>query len=146
MKKNMRVVQINGFRGLFLALFIVSCLIAGFIAFPSFVTMSGWNYLSAKTGSFPVINFAQGVLLWAIIAFSVYIFSKKKFIVSFNSQQELTDDEVKDVISKIKSHSISRQILVPKDISKDLNVSSNVKEADSKVEAKIEVSAEQKEG
>lgn len=155
MKKNMRVVQINGFRGLLLALFIVSCLIAGFIAFPSFVTMSAWNHLSAKTGSFPVINFGQGILLWAIIAFSVYIFSKKKFIVSFNSQQELTEDEVKDVISKIRSHSINRPVLLPKDItrevtkdlSKDLqkNLPKNL-DYGREFKEEVEAQAEQKEG
>lgn len=115
MKKNLRVVQINGFRGLFLALFAISCLIAGFIAFPAFLTMNGWNYLAVKTGSFPLINFGEGVLLWAIIAFSVFIFNKKKFIVSFNSKQELTDDEVQEVLSKIKSQALHNPILMPKD-------------------------------
>lgn len=103
MKRNLRVIQINGFRGLLLAVFIISCLIAGFIAFPAFLTMESWNYLALKTGSFPSINFLGGILLWAIITFSIYIFNKRKFIVSFNAQQELTENEVKDVISRIKS-------------------------------------------
>lgn len=115
MKRNLRVIQINGFRGLFLSLFIVSCLIAGFIAFPAFLSMNLWNYLSLKTGSFPSIGFQEGVLLWAIITFSLYLFNKKKFIVSFNSKQELTEDEVKNVVSKIKSQAIEHKILMPKD-------------------------------
>jgi len=133
MKKNMRVVQINGFRGIFLALFVVSCLIAGFVAFPAFVAMNGWNYLFGRTGSFPLINFGEGVLLWAIVAFGVFIFNKKKFIVSFNSQQELTDDEVQDVISKIKSQTPHSQILRPKDSSKDFSIENkeNLQEASS---------------
>lgn len=102
MKRNLRVVQINGFRGLILTLFIISCLIAGFIAFPSFLAMNIWNHLAIKTGSFPFINFYQGILLWAIVAFSIFIFSKRKFIVSFSSKQELTEDEVKNVVSRIK--------------------------------------------
>lgn len=102
MKKNLRVVKINGFRGLFLTLFIISCLIAGFIAFPSFLAMNIWNHLAVKTGSFPFINFYQGILLWAIIAFAIFMFSKRKFIVSFSSKQELTEDEIKKVISRIK--------------------------------------------
>lgn len=118
MKKNFRVVQINGFRGLLLALFILSCLVAGFIAFPSLVAMHTWNYLAVKTGSFPVINIIGGILLWGIIALSSFILSsRRKFIVSFNSQQELTDAEVKEVLSKIKSkHS---NIFVPKNINID---------------------------
>lgn len=103
MKRNLRVIQINGFRGLFLALFIVSCLIAGFIIFPAFLTMHLWNYLSVKTGSFPAINILQGVLLWAIITFSIYLFNKRQFIVSFKAHQELSEDEVRDIVSKIKS-------------------------------------------
>lgn len=102
MKRNVRIIQINGFRGLFLTLFIFSCLIAGFIAFPAFLTMGAWNYLSLKTGSFPVITFQEGVLLWAIITLSIYVFNKKKFIVSFNTQEELTENEVKEVLTRIK--------------------------------------------
>lgn len=115
MKKNLKVVQINGFRGIFLTLFIVSCLIAGFIAFPAFLAMTTWNYLAFKTGSFPQINFIQGLLLWGIVAFGAFVFNKRRFIVSFNSQQELTDDEVKEVISRIKSQTLEKHVLVPKD-------------------------------
>lgn len=103
MRRNFRVIQINGFRGLFLALFAFSCLIAGFVAFPSFLIMNAWNYLSSATGSFPVINFGESLLLLAIIVLSVFIFGKKKFIVSFNSPQELSEDEVRDVVAKIKA-------------------------------------------
>lgn len=102
MKRNMRVIQINGFRGLVVAFFIISCLVAGFIAFPAFLAMHTWNYIAVKTGSFPVLSFAGGTLLWAIIALSIYLFNKRKFIVSFNSRQELSEDEIKNVISKIR--------------------------------------------
>lgn len=121
MRKNLRVIQINGFRGLLMAVFVVCCLIAGFIIFPAFVSMNAWNYLSVKTGSFPVINFYQGLLLWGIIVFSVYIFNKRKFIVSINAPQELTDEEVKDVVSRFKAQSFNSSIL-PQDefsLSKD---------------------------
>lgn len=101
MKNNFRLVQINGFKGLLITLFMLSCLIAGFIAFPSFLTMNLWNYLAIKT-SFPLINFYEGLLLWAIIIFSIFLFSKKKFIVSFSTQHELTESEVKNVVSRIQ--------------------------------------------
>ncbi|MDD3437647.1 MAG: hypothetical protein PHC64_10900 [Candidatus Gastranaerophilales bacterium] len=109
MKRNIKILQINGFRGLFLTLFIMSCLIAGFIAFPAFLSMNVWNYFSIKLGSFPSINFFQGVLLWAILVFSVFVFNRKKFIVSFSTQQELTEDEVKSVISRIKSQTEGKE-------------------------------------
>lgn len=115
MKKNLKVIQIRGFKGLFMALFIISCLIAGFIAFPAFLSMNAWNYLCSKVTSLPEINFFQGLLLWAILAFSAFIFNNKKFIVSFNSEQELSEDEVKQVISRIKTQTLEKHMLVPKD-------------------------------
>lgn len=117
MKKNLRVIQINGFRGLFIVLFALSCLIAGFIAFPSFLAMHTWNYLSDATGSFPEINFIEGMLLWGIIIVSAFIFNKKKFVVSFNTQQELSDEEVKEVITKIKAQKDNLQLMHSKDLS-----------------------------
>jgi hypothetical protein len=127
MKKNFRVIQINGFRGLFLAIFAISCLIAGFIAFPSLVAMHTWNYLATTTGSLPLINLGEAILLWAIILFSIFIFNKKKFIVSFNGQQELSDEEVKEVIAKIKAQKNNLQSLH----SKDLNIQNIAKTEDS---------------
>lgn len=118
MKKNLKVLQINGFRGLLLAFFIISCLIAGFIAFPAFLTMNIWNYFAVQAGTLLTINIGEGILLWAIITFSIFIFSKKKFIVSFNSQQELTEDEVKEVLSKIKKQTLNPHMLIPKDFNK----------------------------
>lgn len=122
MKKNFRVVKFNGFNGIFLIIFAISCLIAGFIAFPAFLTMYIWNYLALKTLSFPAINFGQGLLLWAIIIFSCYIFNKKKFVISFNTQHELTDEEVRDVVSRIKTQAFNQKLLQPKDL--------NIKEKD----------------
>jgi hypothetical protein len=115
MKKNFRVVQINGFRGLVMAFFILSCMIAGFVIFPAFVTMTVWNYLAVKTSSFTFINIAEGILLWAIITFSIYIFNKRKFIVSFNAQQELTEDEVSEVVSRIQAQTLKHQVILPKE-------------------------------
>jgi len=115
MKKNMRVVQINGIRGLFMAFFVISCLVAGFIAFPSFLTMNIWNYLAESTSSLPLINFYEGIMLWSIIAFGFYVFNKRKFIVSFNAKQELSDSELKEIVEKIKKQAIKHQILQPKE-------------------------------
>lgn len=114
MKRNIKVVQINGFRGLLLAIFIVSCLIAGFVAFPALLTMHSWNYLSVRTASFPPINMIEGLLLWGIIALTSIIINKRKFIVSFNSQQELSEEELKKVVNKIKAQGISP--IISKDI------------------------------
>lgn len=120
MKKNLKIVQINGFRGLFLVIFVVICLIAGFVVFPAFLSMKIWNGLALKTGSVPTINFLQGLLLWGIITLSILLCSKKKFIISFNSKQELSEEEVKEVLSRIKSQTADRNTFVPKEFHKEL--------------------------
>lgn len=115
MRRNFRVLQINGFRGLLIAFFAISCLIAGFIAFPAFLLMNAWNYLSVATSSFPAIDFAEGLLLWAIIIFSILIFNKRKFIVSFNSQQALTEAEMSEIVAKIRAQTHNFHNTHPKD-------------------------------
>lgn len=134
MKRNFRVLQINGFRGLIIAFFAISCLIAGFIAFPAFLIMNGWNYLAVTTSSFPAIDFAGGLLLWAIIIFSILTFNKRKFIVSFNSQQELTEAEMNEVVAKIKAQTINYHNLHSKDIKKIEDTSEVGEKEDSQVE------------
>ncbi len=136
MKKNLKVIQINGFRGILLGLFIVSCLIAGFIAFPALLTMNGWNYLANTTGSFPSINFTQGVLLWGIIVLSIYIFNKRKFIISFNTKHELSDEELSEVISKIKTQTLKNGLLQDR----EKNIEENPKN-----EQELELHSENKE-
>lgn len=108
-KNNVRVIQINGLRGLLLTFFIISCLVAGFVAFPAFLTMNIWNLFIAKSASLPAINFAQGVLLWAIIIISGIAFNKKKFILSFSAEEELSDTQVQRIVSKVKEINNSTQ-------------------------------------
>lgn len=139
MRKNINVLQINGIRGLLLALFVGCCLIAGFIVFPSLLVMHSWNFVALKTGSMHSINFTGGILLWAIIVLSSIIFNKKRFIISFNSRQELTEDEVREVISKIKSQAINKSISLPKDFNpskESINEASEIQEVKTDSESK----------
>lgn len=146
MKRNTRVIQIRGIRGLLITMFIVCCLIAGFVAFPAFMTMHAWNYLAAKTGSFPTINFYAGVLLWAIITLSVYLFNKHKFIISFNAQHELTEDELKEVVSKIKSQVMDNPVIFQNELPPDLltDVPKEFKTTKNKTEETEEITTEKK--
>jgi len=67
MKKNLNVIQIKGVKGIIVAVIVVCCLIAGFIAFPGLVGMYLWNYLASYLIAIPQIGLFQGILLWAII-------------------------------------------------------------------------------
>lgn len=98
MKK--RVIQINGLGGILMVLFVLSCLIAGFVVFPAFVSMSAWNYFAGKMNSVATIPFAGGFLLWGIIALTFMIFNKRKLIVSF--KMPTCEDELQTVLKKIE--------------------------------------------
>ena len=81
MKNRPKIIQICGIKGILTALFIVTCLAAGFIAFPGYVAMTIWNHFT--TGITPAINLYQGILLWAIVAIIYFIATKQRFAVSF---------------------------------------------------------------
>lgn len=101
-KNKLRVIQINGLRGLLLTFFIISCVVAGFVAFPAFLTMNAWNFFAAKSTSFHPLNFQQGLLLWAIIVVSAFVLNKKRFIVSFTAEEELNENQVQRIVSEVK--------------------------------------------
>lgn len=103
MKNSMRIIQISGFRGFLLILIVVSCLIAGFGLFPSFVLMNVWNFVASKTSFLPQIGLFQGFLLWAGIALSLYIANERqKYLVSFTPKKKLNENEVRKLINRIK--------------------------------------------
>ena len=112
MKRNTKIIQINGFRGLILALFTVTCLAAGFIVFPGFVAKNIWNYFSGY-GYMPVINLFQGILLWAMIAISYFIITdrRKQSFIAVKSPKELNEEELKQVMNAIKMHTQRHMII-----------------------------------
>ena len=100
----MKVVQINGIKGLITALFIGVCLFAGFVIFPGYVAMTLWNKYLVSNLMFPALNLMQGVLLWAIAAITFCIISKQELAVSQKSTPDLTDEELESIIKKAKSN------------------------------------------
>lgn len=109
--KKMNVIQIKGVRGLMLAGFVISCLIAGFIVFPGLVAMYAWNYVTSFSLSVPTIGLFQGVLLWGILLASYFIFRKERVIVCMKSPQGLSEEELKSVFANVKKHSLEDPIL-----------------------------------
>ena len=102
MKKRMNVIQINGFKGLIMAIGIVACLIAGFVFFPGLVMKTAWNFVSAQTGLIPTIATMQGVLLWGIVVVSYLTFKRNPFVVEFKSANDLSREEMDEVMQKIR--------------------------------------------
>ena len=105
MKKGPRVIQISGLRGICMVIFIGVCLAAGFIAFTAICAMKIWNY-AAGYAPLPLINFYQGLMLWAIVAISGFIINdKKKFVVEFKSPEQLSEKDMQKLLERIKVHS-----------------------------------------
>lgn len=111
MKKNLNVIQIKGVRGLIIAGFVVCCLVAGFIAFPGWLSMLIWNYTSGYITIIPTIGMLQGVLLWGILLIAYFTFRKEKVVVCMKTPQGLSDEELKAVFSDIKKQSLEDPIL-----------------------------------
>ena len=111
MKKNLNVIQIKGIRGLILAGLIVCCLIAGFIAFPGWIGMNLWNLVSKYIYNIPEIGLIQGILLWAIILTSYFIFRKDKVIVCMKSPEGLNEEELKTVFAQMRKQTLEDPIL-----------------------------------
>ena len=102
MKRNAKIIQIAGFRGILTAIFVVTCLAAGFVAFPGLVAMTIWNKCVTVL---PQINLLQGILLWAMVALICYIANNQRFAISFESPKELTEEEMDALMQRVRLQS-----------------------------------------
>ena len=109
-KNNTKIIQIAGFRGLFMALFIGICLAAGFVVFPAKVAVYAWNYLALNYLSIPSINLFQGVLLWAIIVMVCYMANNNGMVISFAQPKQLSEEEMKHLMERIRLQAQARQL------------------------------------
>lgn len=137
MRRNARIIQINGLRGLLTALFIITCLAAGFIAFPGFVAMNIWNYFAGS--NVPQINLYQGILLWAIIFLTYFIATKQRVAVSFASPRELNEEELKTLMERVKMQSQARMInkMILKNLEENEKISQDASDNEINKETKL---------
>lgn len=100
----MKIVQINGFRGLVTVAFMSICLFAGFAVFPGYVAMSLWNKYLVPAYMLPILNIFQGVLIWGMIAVSYAIVTKRDIAVSFKEARDLPPAEFNMIMRNAKSN------------------------------------------
>ena len=98
----MKIIQIEGFKGLVSAVFIGACLIAGFVISPGYAAMTLWNKYLVSSYMFPQLNLLQGILLWAIVVITYCILTKGGFAVSLKNTPELSDEELDSIIKTAK--------------------------------------------
>ena len=131
MKKNkLRVIQISGIRGLLSAIFVVACLITGFVGFPATLLSNIWNHFATTSQIIPEINFFQGLLLWGILAVSYLILNKKqKYLIAFEPKTA-DPQEIKNIIKEIKAHSAN----IKKDLDLDASISNKMEPNEIKIQ------------
>lgn len=102
MRKDFKVITINGIRGVIAAIFVVLGLIAGFIISPGWVCMTLWNKVFEYSTTVSTMNLLQGIMLWAIVALSLYALNNKKALIGFGSYPSLTPEQVKNIMERAK--------------------------------------------
>ena len=148
MKKNFKVITINGVRGLFAAVFVVLGLIAGFIISPGWVCMQIWNKVFEDSLTLSTMNLFQGVMLWAIIALSLYALNNKRTLIGFGSYPTLSQDQIKDIMNRAKANELKNTLKkeieninkeINKEIKEDFNIEKPIEHSLEKEEIKEEI-------
>ena len=102
MKKNFKVITINGIRGILAVIFIALGLIAGFIISPGWVCMTVWNHYLSDSTIVSSMNLFQGIVLWAIIALTLYALNGKHQLIGFGNYPSLSRDQIRDIMNRAK--------------------------------------------
>lgn len=102
MNKNFKVITINGFRGIIAAVFVVLGLIAGFIISPGWVCMKLWNYFFEYSSYFSQMNLYHGILLWLVIALTLYALNNRRSLIGFGSYSGLSPEQIRDIMEKTR--------------------------------------------
>ena len=101
MKRKYSVVHINGITGVILIFFIIGCAFAGFILFPSWCCMQGWN-LFASLFDVPMMNIYHGGLLWLIVCLSLFAASGGKSPLKVGTFSSVNEQELRKNLEKMK--------------------------------------------
>jgi hypothetical protein len=106
-KGKLRIIQISGVRGILSVIFVITCLGAGFIGFPSLVLCRIWNYFAHNSFVIPEINLFQGMILWGILAVIYTILnSKHKFLVAMEPKT-ISGAEMKNILRQARNQAMA---------------------------------------
>ena len=103
MNRNYRVIKINGFRGILTALFAIGCLITGFLVCPGWVFMNLWNYVASYNLLMPKMQLVHGIMLWSIVALSLYALNNNRCLIGFSAPPQLSEDQIRDIVTRVKN-------------------------------------------
>lgn len=109
MRRNYNVIKINGIKGLFVAAFIIGCLIAGFLTFPGWVCMNLWNFAADMFPQMPQMQMIHGILLWCILGLSLYALNRGNFAISIGgpTRSARNEERIKELLKQINENNAS---------------------------------------
>lgn len=102
MNKNFKIFQIQGLSGLLVLSFIFIGLFCGFVIFPIWIIMTGWNAIIPNTLNGPAINYFQAILLWLMLVLLIYILFRNSIIIKVQKAESLDQKDIKEIINEIK--------------------------------------------
>jgi predicted membrane protein len=108
MNKNFKIIQISGLSGILLVGIIFTGLFCGFILFPIWVVMLGWNAVIPSTFQGPVINYLQASLLWMAIILTLYILLRNSISIRFQKENCFDQRDIKDIVNEIREKDIEK--------------------------------------
>lgn len=100
MNKNFKVFQIHGLTGLLFLGIVMSGLFCGFVLFPIWIIMIGWNSMVGTVYSGPVIDYYQATLLWAFIVLCFYLVLKNSISIKIHKSDHLEEENLSKIIEE----------------------------------------------
>ena len=113
-KMIINLIKTYGFSWLVLVLFVVICVVAGYIVFPAIVLTHTWNFIVTAAKILHTINIFQGILLWGIIAITLYITTNEKFKLSYGEGRINYKNGVKQIIKEARKKGIPLKTQKPR--------------------------------
>lgn len=101
-RKGFRVIQINGFSGLILAVMVVLVIIGIIFVAPTYGIKFLWNTQVHTRTALPSISFIQATLLWVAGALCASMFFKNKIRLKFKDVSDLSNEEYQRFIEEIE--------------------------------------------
>ncbi len=103
MNNKFKVIQVKGFSGLFLLIFLIGGLFCGFVLFPIWILMNGWNFIVDYTSQGPKIDLLQASLLWSILALTIYLTFKNSICINVQKHDNIKTEDIKTFIKAQKT-------------------------------------------
>lgn len=100
MNKNFKVFQIHGLTGLLFVGIVFCGLFCGFVLFPVWVIMVGWNGIINTINNGPVINYYQASILWLFLVLCFYLILKNSITIKIQSSENLNEEEINKIIEE----------------------------------------------